>query len=63
MASGKHINEKFEFAVELIESINSKEKSPISLVESAQTILSYGNISMREFLGYQEVKSGTRAES
>ena len=63
MAPGKSVNEKFEFAVELIESINSKEKSPINLVESALTILSYGNISMREFLGYLEGRNGTRARS
>lgn len=46
--------ERMEYAVELIELGNAKEKSPMRIVESALTILEFGGIKPKEFLFYLE---------
>ena len=46
--------EKLEYAVTLIEGVNSKEKSPMSIVESALTIMEFGGITPKQMLYYLE---------
>ena len=46
--------EKYEYAVTLIETMNAKEKSPMQITETALTILEFGQITPKEFLFYLE---------
>ena len=46
--------DRMEYACNLIELLNAKEKSPMGVVESALTILEFGGISPKRFLEYVE---------
>jgi len=50
----RELAEKLEYAVELIELGNAKEKSPMRIVESALLILEFGQLTPRQLLYYLE---------
>jgi len=47
---GKTMAEKLEYAIDLIETVNAKEKSPIEVVRSALTIMDFGQLSIQDML-------------
>lgn len=47
---GKAMSEKLEYAIELIELVNAKEKAPIEVVRSALTIMDFGQLSIQDML-------------
>jgi hypothetical protein len=46
------ILDKLEYACELIELLNAKERPPMRVVEEALTILEFGQLTPKEFLSY-----------
>lgn len=48
------MEEKLEYACELIETSQAKEKSPMRIVEAALTVLEFGGLKPKELLRYLE---------
>lgn len=50
------LEEKLEYAVTLIETMNANEDSPIVIAEVVLTILQFGGITIKQMLDYIEVR-------
>jgi hypothetical protein len=46
--------EKLDYAVNLIELVSAKEKSPMRIIETALAVLDFGQITPKQFMEYLE---------